>query len=329
MELGHSDSLPAGVNDCYVSVVIPVYGDGAALSELTERIVRVAENSAWKKWEVILVNDGSPQKCWGLIQRLAECNPKIRAINLQRNFGQHNALLAGIKASAGDVVLTMDDDLQHPPEEIPKLISKLQTGFDLVYGAPIAMVHSSWRNWTSIIGKAALKSVLGAQSARQISAFRVFRGGLRPVFLEYRSPYVSIDVLLSWATTRIGSVPVRHEPTKVEYSRYTLWRLGRHLTDMVIGFSIWPLRLASFVGFAFTCFGAILLIYVIVRYFTSGGSVPGFPFLASIIVIFSGAQLFALGMIGEYLARMYFRLMDRPPYLIENAINFPCDRVVA
>ena len=127
---------------------------------------------------------------------------------------------------------------------------------------------------------------------------------------------MSIDVLLTWGTTRFAAVPVRHDPRQVGVSNYTFRKLVRHALNMMTGFSTLPLQLASVVGFAFTLFGLLLLVYVIGRYLIEGGSVPGFPFLASTIALFSGAQLFALGIIGEYLARMHFRMMDRPSYVI-------------
>jgi glycosyltransferase involved in cell wall biosynthesis len=239
---------------------------------------------------------------------------------MQRNFGQHNALLAGILASRGEVVITMDDDLQHPPEEIPRLLEALQPGVDLVYGVPTAAQHRPWRNMTSAVGKLALASVMGAHVAPLISAYRAFRGSLRTAFANYRSPYVNIDVILSWGTSAVVGIPVRHEARQSGRSQYTLRRLLFHWWNMVTGFSVWPLRVASLTGFVFLCFGFAVLVVVIVRYL-GGGSVPGFPFLACIVTLFAGAQLFALGIIGEYMARLYFRSLDRLPFLIKSKIN--------
>ena len=304
-----------------ISVVVAVCGDGAALEELTGRVAATL-GQARSSWELIYVNDGSPEDTWSLIERLAGQYWNVRGINLRRNFGQHNALLAGIGASVGGIIVTMDDDLQHPPEEIPHLVQTLAKGLDVVYGTPVERSQPFLRYLASVVIKAALKSVLGVQIAPHISAFRAFRGGFRRGFADYRSPYVSIDVLLSWATKRIGTVKVRHELRKHGESEYTFSRLLAYAMNLVTGFSVWPLRLASLIGFVFTGFGSMVLIYVIGRYLLEGTSVAGFPFLASIISLFAGAQLFAIGIIGEYLARMYFRVMDRPPYLIESTVNF-------
>jgi undecaprenyl-phosphate 4-deoxy-4-formamido-L-arabinose transferase len=167
----------------------------------------------------------------------------------------------------------------------------------------------------SRITRLALRSAGGAKVARNVSAFRAFRTELRNAFTRYQASFVSIDVLLTWATSRFAAITVPAKPRQSGSSNYTFAKLVRHAFDMMTGFSTAPLQLASLVGFAFTLFGVGVFIYVVGRYFLEG-SIPGFPFLASIIAIFSGAQLFALGVIGEYLARMHFRTINRPAYTI-------------
>ena len=233
-----------------------------------------------------------------------------------RNYGQHNALLAGIRYARFDVTITMDDDLQHPPEELPKLLAKFAEGFDVVYAPPEQEQHGFLRDVASIITKLALQSAMGAQTARMVSAWRVFRTRMRDAFVSYHSPFVSLDVLLTWGTTRFAAVRLRHDPRKVGESNYTVGSLVRHAVNMMTGFSVLPLQLASVTGFVFTGFGMLVLVYVLGRYLIEGTTVAGFPFLASIVAIFSGAQLFALGIIGEYLARMHFRTMEKPTYVV-------------
>ena len=232
-----------------------------------------------------------------------------------RNYGQHNALLCGIRAARGDLIVTMDDDLQHQPEEIPRLLARLHEGFDVVYGTPKAERRSALRALASRITRLALSMAIGRELSKNVSAFRVFRTRLREAFANYESPFVSIDVLLTWATTRISAINVDFEPRYSGSSTYTFTKLVRLALDMMTGFSTVPLQLASLIGFGCTLFGLAVFLYVSIRYCLEG-SVPGFPFLASIIAIFSGAQLFALGVIGEYLARMHFHTMNRPTYAI-------------
>jgi len=298
-----------------VSVVVPVYNSELTLRELTSRLIEML-SARTDLFEIILVNDGSRDGSGGVISELAQSHPCIRGIDLMRNYGQHNALLAGIRHAQYDVIATLDDDLQNPPEEIPKLLAKLSEGYDVVYGTPQQEHHGLWRDLASRITKIALQSTMGAETARNASAFRVFRTQLRDAFASYRSSFVSIDVLLTWGTSRFSSVPVRLEPRRTGTSNYTFRKLVTHALNMVTGFSTLPLQVASLVGFTFTLLGIMLFLYVVSRYFVEGGSVPGFPFLASMIALFSGAQLFALGIMGEYLARMHFRTMEKPLYCV-------------
>jgi glycosyltransferase involved in cell wall biosynthesis len=306
-----------------ISVVIPVYRSEPVLPELVRRLHSVLGKIA-DDFEVILVNDSSPDRSWEVISDLAAQYSWIRPINLMRNYGQHNALLCGIRAARYECIVTIDDDLQHPPEEIPKLLEVLAGGSDVVYGTPEQEQHGIGRDFASSITKLALQNVMGAEVARKVSAFRAFRAQVAKAFAHYEGSFVSIDVLLTWGTNRFASTPVKHRPRAKGTSGYTFRKLMTHAMNMMTGFSTLPLQLASVVGFVFTLFGIGILAFVVARYMAYGGSVPGFPFLASIISIFAGAQLFALGIIGEYLARMHFRTMQKPPYVIrENEANSP------
>jgi undecaprenyl-phosphate 4-deoxy-4-formamido-L-arabinose transferase len=312
------DELPAGI-----SVIVPVYNSQETLDALVERLEAVLRKTAGDgAFEVILVNDASRDQSWQVVQRLSAARPWVRGIDLMRNYGQHNALLCGIRSATFDKIVTLDDDLQNPPEEIPVLLAKLNEGLDVVYGKPQALQHGLLRNLASWVTKAVLKGAMGAETARNISAFRIFRTVLRQAFATYRSPFVSIDVLLTWGTTRFAAVDVRHESRAVGKSNYTLKKLLVHAMNLVTGFSTWPLQVASFIGFAFTVLGILLLLIVLARYLLQpAGRVQGFAFLASVISIFGGAQLFALGVIGEYLARLHFRSMDRPTYTVRQRVR--------
>jgi glycosyltransferase involved in cell wall biosynthesis len=306
--------------DTHISVIVPVFRSEKTLEDLHRRLVSALDQIALD-FEIIFVEDCGGDRSWNVIRAIAGSDSRVRGIKLCRNFGQHNALLCGIRAARYEIIVTLDDDLQNPPEEITKLVDKLGEGYDVVYGTPLREQHGFLRNAASRVTKLALHSAMGAETARHVSAFRAFRTPVREAFAAYRSPFVSIDVLLAWGTSRFAHVRVRHEPRKGSTSGYTLPKLISHALDMMTGFSTMPLQLASVIGFAFTLFGLLILIYVLARYLIEGGSVPGFPFLASIIAIFSGAQLFAIGIIGEYLARMHFRAMERPTYVVESVIQ--------
>ena len=304
-----------------LSVIIPVYNSAPSLPDLLARLEPVLRGVT-DQYEAILVNDDSRDNSWDVISQLAREYSWARGLNLMRNYGQHNALLCGIREAQHEVIITLDDDLQHPPEEIPALLDKLAEGHDVVYGTPRREHHGLWRVLASQITKLALQAAMGVDVARNVSAFRVFRTQLRDAFAEYSDPFVSIDVLLTWGTTRFAAVPVRHDDRAVGASNYTFRKLVTHAMNMATGFSTVPLQLASWLGFAFTLFGVAVLIYVVMRYFALGYSVPGFPFLASVIAIFSGVQLFVIGIIGEYLARMHVRSMRRPHAAIRERAGF-------
>jgi undecaprenyl-phosphate 4-deoxy-4-formamido-L-arabinose transferase len=299
--------------------VVPVYRSEESLPLLVERLAAVLPEIA-DEYEAILVNDCSPDGSWRVITELAERHAWVRGLALMRNFGQHNALLCGIRAARHEVVVTMDDDLQHPPEEIVHLLRRLEAGADVVYGIPQELSHSAWRNAASRYTKAAMSRAMGLQNVRQVNAFRAFRTRLRSAFESYHSPTLLLDVLLSWGTTRFEAVAVRHEPRRIGRSNYTFGKLFNQAMLMLTGFSTGPLRLASYVGLAFAVFGFAVLTYVVGVYFLRG-SVPGFTFVASIVSIFSGAQLFALGIIGEYIARIFARSMERPTYVVGDRVG--------
>ena len=229
--------------------------------------------------------------------------------------------MAGVRAARYDVVVTLDDDLQHPPEQIPLLLAALTDDVDVVYGAPRRQHQSALRRLASWITRVALQRFMGVDAARHVSAFRAFRTELRDSFEDFAFNEFSIDVLLTWGTTRFGYVTVDHEPRRTGQSNYTSGQLVRHAINMITGFTTGPLRLASLIGFSAMVVGLGALVYVLGNYVLSGGSVPGFAFIAASVAFFSGVQLFALGVIGEYLAKVHNRSMDRPAYVVRDTVT--------
>lgn len=296
------------------SVVVPVYRGEETLVPLVERLARVLP-SVSDAYEVILVNDGSPDGSWGVIEGLSRKYPWLCGINLMRNYGQENALLCGIREAQYDVIVTMDDDLQHDPDDLPKLTGKLAEGYGVVYGVPRVRRQVWWKAMLSALVKKAISSVMGVRSVRDISPYKAFRADLKRAFASINGPDVQIDVLLSWATTSFASVEIEEAPRRAGTSNYNLIKLIKVSLLVLTNYTTVPLRFASILGFLFTALGILALIYVVAVYFLEG-SVPGFSFLASTVIIFSGVQLFALGIIGEYLARIFGRSSGRPPYVI-------------
>ena len=296
------------------SVVVPVYRGAATLAPLVDKLASILPSVA-DDYEVILVNDGSPDNSWKVIQQLSRKYPWLCGVNLMRNYGQENATLCGIREAQHEIIVTMDDDLQHDPGDLPRLINRLAEGYDVVYGVPRVRRHVWWKRIFTSIVKRTISGVMGVQTVRDISSFKAFRSDLKRAFATINGPDVQIDVLLSWATTSFASVEIEESPRKAGESNYNLFKLIKVSLLVLTNYTTVPLRFASILGFLFTLLGIIALVYVLVVYFAVG-SIPGFSFLASTIIIFSGVQLFALGIIGEYLARIFGRSTGRPPYVI-------------
>ncbi len=299
-----------------ISVVIPVFNSEGTLHPLISAI-DAALHGAVGEYEIILINDGSRDSSWQVIRQLRATNRRVRGINLLRNYGQHNAVLCGIRAARHEVIVTLDDDLQNPPAEIPKLLARLEEGYDVVYGTPELEQHGFMRDVASVVTKIVWQKILGAKTARDLSAFRAMRTKIRDGFTHYHGPFVSVDVLLTWGTTKFSSIKVKHSPRAQGRSNYTLMKLISHAVTITTGFSTLPLQFATFGGAVCLLLGLVLLIYVVARALLEG-SPPGFPFLASIVIIFSSAQLLAMGIIGEYVGRISSRVMARPAYAVDS-----------
>lgn len=302
----------------HISVVIPCYQSASMLPELVERLIATAKPLDGD-FQVILVVDGSPDDTWEVARGLAVQHREVEAINLSRNYGQHNAILAGIRAAQFDTIVTMDDDLQHPPEEVPTLVAALTADFDLVYGNPFEEEHGYFRSFASRAVKSVMARGLGIKSAKNISAFRVFRTHLRDGLVGMDGPHASVDVALSWATTRVGSVQVRMDSRAEGRSNYSFRMLLRHAVNMLLGYSTAPLRLVGYLGFFCGAVGGLMLAVVLWQYFAGDTTIQGFTTLASMVAIFSGAQMIAIGVLGEYLARVHSQNMGKPTYVVRES----------
>ena len=299
----------------FVSVVVPCYRSVRTLPALVSRLLAVLP-AVTTAYEVVLVVDGSGDETWPVAAQLALRHTAVRALRLARNYGQHNALVAGVRAARYEVIVTMDDDLQHPPEEIPKLLSALTADVDLVYGIGAQEEHNFARNATSQLVKAGLAGALGVRDARGLSAFRAFRTFLRAGFDNLGGPYVSLDVALSWATTQTNVVTVRMDQRSEGKSGYTVRTLMRHTLNMVLGYSVAPLRLVTYVGLLIGAAGLLIVVRLVWLYYQGETTIAGFTTLASLIALFSSAQLVAVGVLGEYVGRVHLHGMGRPTYVI-------------
>ena len=298
-----------------VSVVVPCYRSAGTLPRLVEELMQVLPD-ATAAFEILLVVDGSPDDTWEVASQLSNKYPETRAMRLARNYGQHNALIAGVRNARYEVVVTMDDDLQHPADQVPVLLAALTDDLDLVYGVPVEEEHGFFRSLASRLVKSTMASALDVHSARSISAFRAFRTFLRDGFEGLDGPHASVDVALSWSTTRIAEARVRMADRAQGESNYTTSLLMKHALTMLTGYSTKPLRLVGYLGFLCALFGVLLFGLIIYKYAVGATTVAGFTTIASMVALFSGAQMLAIGVLGEYVGRLHSDSMGRPTYVV-------------
>lgn len=290
------------------------------MNALIADVAAALNASNYGSYEIIMVVDGSPDDTWALIIAAAKEHDYVRGINLMRNYGQHSALLAGIRAAHGNVIVTMDDDFQHSPTDIPLLVESLNDGVDIVYGVSVDEEHSFARNISSRTYKRFAGILLRAEGAEIAGAFRAFNRNIVPPHTGNDDLYVPLDVMLSWLSSSSKAIPVFMKKRTDGSSNYTIQGLFRHATNAITGYSIAPLRLVSVMGLITFIFSFGILITTLIQYFLGNITVAGFPTIAIMISMFAGINLLSLGIIGEYLGRLHMRSMGRPRYVIRDEI---------
>jgi glycosyltransferase involved in cell wall biosynthesis len=298
-----------------VTILIPVYFGGHTLGAFVEQLLGKL-GSEEGNCEILLVDDGSRDNSWEVIETLAKkYSGVVRGIRLSRNFGQHNALMCGFHYARGEVIITMDDDGQHPPEEIPKLLETLErTGADVVYGVPRRKEHHWLRNLASAMVRAFFRWVFGLKV--DPSPFRAIRREIVQLILPYDLSFVYLDGLLAWYTDRFAQVEVEHRPRVHGRSTYTLGKLITLAFNLFTNFAIGPLQVVSLVGFASTFFGIFLATYYLVMRLVGQITVPGFATVAILVLVMGGFQLLSLGLIGEYLGRVHLNVNRKPQFAV-------------
>ncbi len=304
-------------NPVTYSVVIPVYNSATTLEKLSERLQTIFKTIS-EDFEIIFVDDGSQDESWQKLKTLRSENSKIRIIQLMRNFGQHNALMCGFRFVTGAYVITLDDDLQNPPEEIPKLINKIGEGYDIVYGKYISKKHSRFRNLGSSLIQLVYKKVFGVHN--HLTAFRIIRRQLIKSILKYERSYVFIDGLLAWNTKKIGFISVLHNAREDGKSGYGTKKLLTLSLNMITNFSIVPLQISSILGLLFAVLGFMMSGYFLLKKIIYDIPVAGYTSLIIAITIFAGIQLLTLGLIGEYIGRIHLNINKKPQYEIREQI---------
>lgn len=300
-----------------LSIVIPVYNSSATLGELMERLTTTIEPIT-TRYEIVLIDDGSSDDSWAVIQSLSiSYGDHLVSAQLMRNYGQHNSLMCGLSIASGTFVVTMDDDLQNPPEEIPKLLAHIkQHGLDLVYGCQNARKHAVWRNLGATLVWHFYRMVF--RNPVTPTPFRIMRLHLAHSVLFYDLNFTYLDGLLAWCTNRIAGVEVEHHARSKGGSGYSFGKLLSLALNLYTNFSLIPLQIVSGLGLATATSGFVVGIYYLIQYLTSSIAVPGFASTIIAILILGGAQLLALGVIGEYLGRLHLNVNRKPQYVIRS-----------
>jgi len=302
-----------------ISIVIPVYNAAAALNDLQTAIDK-AMTQIMLPYKLILIDDGSEDNSWEIIKEIKNKNPgKITAIRMAKNFGQHNALFCGMRHSKGDYIITMDDDLQHPPDEISKLIAcEKETNADLVYGISEnykrPLKRKLWR-WGF-----KLSSRLTFSASSEGSSFRLLKKELVNKLVQHNQEFVFIDELISWYTANVQYTKVRHDPSRLSESRYPFSRLSKLYYNLVFGYNAFLLRLITFLGISASALSFLVGLFFLIKKIFFHVRV-GFTGIVVSTTFTGGVILLSIGVIGEYMRRMYNIMNAKPQSSISEILE--------
>jgi len=299
-----------------LSLVIPVYNGSRTIGPLVEQTAKIFGSTSF---EIVLVNDGSEDDSERVCVKLAEKFPQnVTFVHLSRNFGEHSAVLAGFTQARGRYVAVLDDDSQNPPEEVVRMLDELKRkNYDVVYGHYIEKKHSWFRNLGSRFNDRIATLMLHKPKDLYLSSFKVMNRFLVNEIIKYRGPYPYTDGLIYRVTRNIGQIPVEHRASESGQSRYTLRRLVRLWLNMFLNFSIQPLRISVYVGLLASCLSIVALVAILIdKLWITKNVTLGIPTVLGSIVFFAGVQLMILGLVGEYLGRLYLDHTGTPQYVV-------------
>ncbi len=304
----------------YLSVVIPLYNEAITVEKLHERLSGTLE-SLGKPYEVIYVDDGSTDGTTEILQGLHKKDPKVKVVVFNRNYGQHAAVVAGFERAAGEVMVTLDGDLQNPPEEIPRLLAKIDEGYDVVGGWRIGRRDSIVRRALSYMINQVTSSIVGVKMKDYGCMLRAYRREVVDRICQCREVSSFIPVLANSFARSVVEIPVGHSPRSSGRSRYTPFRLLRLNFDLLTGFSLLPIQAVSLAGIVVSFAGLGFAVFLGIRRFFVGPEVEGVFTLFAILFFFVGLQILALGLIGEYVGRIYMEVRRRPRYVVREILE--------
>ena len=303
-----------------LSFVIPCYRSEKTVGNVVERIIETVQKDGRFDYEIICVNDYSPDNTYQVLKKLA-VNPKIKVINFSRNFGQHSALMAGFHYVSGDYIVCMDDDGQNPPEEMFKLIDKMEEGYDLVSAKYVHKKHSLFRRLGSKVSFAMSSYLVGKPKDIDLNSYYVVKRYVIDEVIKYDNPYPFVHGLILRITRNMANVVIDHKDREVGKSGYNLKKLVGLWMNGFTAFSEKPLRLASIIGVLCAFWGFIYAVVIVVRKFVHPEIMLGYSSIMAAILFFSGIIMLFLGLLGEYIGRMYISINNAPQFAIKETIN--------
>jgi glycosyltransferase involved in cell wall biosynthesis len=300
-----------------LSIVVPVYRSEDMLPELVDEIAKSTDALGLSdQFELLLVNDGSPDDSWQAILKLAKDYDFLEGISLRKNFGQHSAIMAGLHFAHGETVIVMDDDLQHPPEEIGKLLGAIDAGFDVCYVRYLGRQHPRWKVVGSWFNDRVATWLLGKPKGLYLSSFKALRRAVVQEVIKYDGPYAYLDGLILDVTRSIAMVDISHRARREGKGNYNLRRSISLWLRMATNFSVFPLRLATMLGLGLSFLSFIVIAVVLVQRLQHPDWPVGWASLLAAILFVGGVQTFCIGVVGEYLGRAYLRINGKPQFVV-------------
>lgn len=319
---------PTPLSSASVSILIPVYKNDGGLDELVKRIGTSMANSAYAgNFELILVDDCSPDNSWEVIQRLAKEHAFVQGATLSRNFGQHNAIMAGLNLVSGQYVVLMDDDLQHPPEAIPNMVQELVAGADVCYTRYANRQHAAWKIAGSRFNDLMASWLLSKPKGLYLSSFKALKRGMVDQIRSHEGPFAYLDGLILDITRRIATVEIQHGTRAYGEGNYSFKKSISLWLRMVTGTSIVPLRMVTLMGALIALLGFLGAVFIVISNYLYPAESKGWASIIVTILLVSGFQTLFIGVLGEYLGRIHLRLNNKPQYLFrfttKNDTEFP------
>lgn len=302
---------------CKLSIVVPVYRSALILPQLVEQIhAEMRKEGLDGNFELLLINDDSPDNSWQVIRALAATHSFIKGISLRRNFGQHNAIMAGLNHVSGEFVVLMDDDLQHPPHAIGDMVRALSEGFDVCYTNYLNRQHAAWKKLGSRFNDWVATHLLGKPKGLYLSSFKGLRKEIVREVIRYDGPYAYVDGLILDVTRSITAIDIEHQDRHEGKGNFNLRRSISLWLKMATSFSVLPLRLATYAGFALAALSLAMIVFIVAQKFLHPEFPRGWASLIATILLIGGIQTLCIGMIGEYLGRTYLKLNHKPQFVI-------------